>query len=137
MARGAVNGLRNSAAPGADDELRIILAIGTNTGIKGDALAALLARNPDSKGRLVDEYLGEDRPAALRAIAVAYLSDKQLDRLKELGESDPELRVREAAINRLGALKDKSLKTWFTRVSRSDSSASLRQLARKYAAELD
>lgn len=137
VARGAVNGLRNSAAPGADDELRIILAIGTNTGIKGDALAALLARNPDSKGRLVDEYLGEDRPAALRAIAVAYLSDKQLDRLKELGESDPELRVREAAINRLGALKDKSLKTWFTRVSRSDSSASLRQLARKYAAELD
>lgn len=137
MARGAVNGLRNSTARGADDELRVILAAGTNNGIKGDALAALLARNPDSKERLVDEYLGEDRPAALRAIAVAYLSDKRLDRLKELGESDPELRVREAAIHRLGALKDKSLKTWFTRVSRSDSSAALRQLARKYAAELD
>lgn len=137
VARGAVNGLRNSTARGADDELRVILAAGTNNGIKGDALAALLARNPDSKERLVDEYLGEDRPAALRAIAVAYLSDKRLDRLKELGESDPELRVREAAIHRLGALKDKSLKTWFTRVSRSDSSAALRQLARKYAAELD
>lgn len=136
-ARGAINGLRQSPLKAADDELRTILSVGQNSGVKSDALAALLERNPQTRDLLVDEYLAEDKPASLRVISVAYLSDKRLDKLKDLGENDPEMRVREAAINKLGSLKDKSLKTWFTRVSRSDSVPVLRQLARKYAAELE
>ena len=136
-ARGAINGLRQSPLKAADDELRTILSVGQNSGVKSDALAALLERNPQTRDLLVDEYLAEDKPASLRVISVAYLSDKRHDKLKDLGENDPEMRVREAAINKLGSLKDKSLKTWFTRVSRSDSVPVLRQLARKYAAELE
>lgn len=136
-ARGAINGLRQSPLKAADDELRTILSVGQNSGVKGDALAALLERNPQTRDALVDDYLGEDKAAGLRVIAVSYLSDKRIDKLKELGENDPELRVREAAINKLGSLKDKSLKTWFTRVSRSDPVPVLRQLAKKYAAELE
>ncbi len=135
-ARGAINGLRQSPLRAADDELRNILSVGQNSGVKGDALAALLERNPQTRDALVDDYLGEDKAAGLRVIAVSYLSDKRIDKLKELGENDPEVRVREAAINKLGSLKDKSLKTWFTRVSRSDPVPVLRQLAKKYAAEL-
>lgn len=137
VARGAINGLRQSPLKAADDELRTILSVGQNSGVKGDALAALLERNPQTRDALVDDYLGEDKAVGLRVIAVSYLSTKRLDKLKELGENDPELRVREAAINKLGSLKDKSLKTWFTRVSRSDPVPVLRQLAKKYAAELE
>ena len=137
VARGAINGLRQSSALAADDKLRDLLLHGTNSGVKGDALAALLARNPDTRDALVNEYLAEDKPASLRAIAVAYLPEKNLEKLKALGENDPELRVREAAIHRLGLLKDKTLKTWFMRISRSDNSPLLRQLAKKYQAELD
>lgn len=136
-ARAAINGLRQSGLKAADDELKDVLQHGANSGVKGDALAALLERNPQTRDVLIDEYLAEDKPASLRVISVAYLSDKRLDKLKELGENDPEMRVREAAINKLGALKDKSLKTWFTRVSRSDPVPVLRQLAKKYATELE
>jgi hypothetical protein len=97
----------------------------------------LLERNPQTRDALVDDYIGEDKAVGLRVIAVSYLSTKREDKLKELGENDPEVRVREAAINKLGSLKDKSLKTWFTRVSRSDPVPVLRQLAKKYAAELE
>lgn len=136
-ARAAINGLRQSRLKSADDELKDVLQHGANSGVKGDALAALLERNPQTRDLLVDEYLNEDKPASLRVVSVSYLSDNRLDKLKDLGENDPELRVREAAINRLGALKDKSLRTWFTRVSRSDPIPVLRQLAKKYAAELE
>jgi hypothetical protein len=136
-ARAAVNGLRQSRLKAADDELKDVLLHGANSGVKGDALAALLERNSQTRDALVDEYLAEDKPASLRVISVSYLADNRLERLKELGESDPEMRVREAAINKLGSLKDKSLKTWFTRVSRSDPVPVLRQLAKKYAAELE
>jgi hypothetical protein len=137
VARGAINGLRQSPLKAADDELRMILSVGQNSGVKGDALAALLERNPQTRDALVDDYIGEDKAVGLRVIAVSYLSTKREDKLKELGENDPEVRVREAAINKLGSLKDKSLKTWFTRVSRSDPVPVLRQLAKKYAAELE
>lgn len=137
VARGAVNGLRLSSLKAADDELRSILESGRNNGVKADALGALLERNPKSRDALVDEYAGDDKAPALRVIAVAHMGEKRLERLKELGENDPDVRVREAAINKLGSFKDKSLKTWFTRVSRSDSVGALRQLAKKYAAELE
>lgn len=137
VARGAINGLRQAPLKAADDELRAILETGQNSGVKGDALAALIERNPQTRDTLVDEYVAEDKPAALRVIAVSYLSARKLDRLKELGENDPEMRVREAAINKLGALKDNGLKTYFTRISRSDPVPVLRQLAKKYAAELE
>ena len=137
VARGAITGLKNApAGEAADVRLLEILNEGANSSVKADAFAALIERKPAEKDKLVNEYLDPVKPVALRVVAVAHVPAKDVERLQELAV-DNQLKVREAAIHRLGALKDKKLLLFLKRVSTHDNSAVLRQLAAKYAAELE
>ncbi|MCC6573358.1 MAG: HEAT repeat domain-containing protein [Planctomycetes bacterium] len=137
VARGAIKGLKDApAGEAADLRLREILNEGTNDGVKADAFAALIERNPRDAQKLVDEYIDPAKPVTLRVVAVAHIPAKDVERLQDLAE-DSELKIRQAAINRLGALKDKKLHSFLKRVSTHDTSPVLRQLAAKYAKELE
>ena len=139
IAAGAVEGLRRSQMPQADAELTRILEQGSNPGLKGQVLGALLDRamTPQDKTALLDKYLAPEHDASLRAVAVAFVPDKDVQRLQTLAEDDTALRVRQAALTRLGARKDKALRGFFLKVATRDESPVLRQQARAYAAELE
>lgn len=136
FAQGAVDGLRQSHLREADAELRSIVEQGTNVAIQSQALGALLsrARNDGDRNLLLEDYLNPNKDAGLRAVAVAHVSD--LDRLKRLVDEDESLRVRQAALTKLGDMKDKKLRPFFLLVKDRDASPVLRQQARKYAEEL-
>lgn len=134
-AQGAIEGLRVSPLPGADAELRGILEHGANIGVKSQALGAMLDRATD-KAALLEEYLDPNKDASLRAVAVAHVPAAEPARLQRVVEEDTSLRVRQAALTRLGDLKDKSLRPWFLRMANRDASPLLRQQARGYADEL-
>ncbi|MCC7509460.1 MAG: hypothetical protein IT464_08805 [Planctomycetes bacterium] len=136
VAQGAVEGLRRSPTSGADAELRRVLEQGANIAVKSQALGAMLDRS-DNKTALLDEYLDVNKDASLRAVAVAHIPRTDVERMKGLVENDPSLRVRQAALTRLGELKDKSLRTWFLRIKERDPSPVLRQQAHRYADELE
>lgn len=139
VAGGAIEGLRLCKSAAADAELTRILEQGSNPGLKGQALGALLdrAENPRDKAALLDKYLAPEQEASLRAVAVAYVPEKDLSRLQTLAEDDESLRVRQAALTRLGARKDKALRGFFLKVATRDSSPVLRQQAKAYAEELE
>lgn len=136
FAQGAVEGLRQSYLREADGELRSIVEQGTNVAIQSQALGALLgrARTDSDRNLLLEEYLNPNKEAGLRAVAVAHVSD--VERLKRLVDEDESLRVRQAALTKLGDLKDKKLRPFFLLVKDRDASPVLRQQARKYAEEL-
>lgn len=136
VAQGAVEGLRRSPTGGADAELRRVLEQGANIAVKSQALGAMLDRSVN-KTALLDEYLDVNKDASLRAVAVAHIPRTDVERMKALVENDPSLRVRQAALTRLGELKDKSLRTWFLRIKERDPSPVLRQQAHRYADELE
>lgn len=135
VAQGAVEGLRICPLPGADRQLRHVLEQGANIAVKSQALGALLHRS-DTKAALLDEYLDYNKDASLRAVAVAHVPANDVDRLKKIVEDDPALRVRQAALTRLGELKDKRLRHWFILRADRDPSPVLRQQAKRYADEL-
>ncbi len=136
VAQGAVEGLRRSPTSGADAELKRVLEQGANIAVKSQALGAMLDRS-DNKTALLDEYLDVNKDASLRAVAVAHIPKTDLERMKALVENDPSLRVRQAALTRLGELKNKALRTWFLRIKERDPSPVLRQQAHRYADELE
>lgn len=135
VAQGAVEGLRICPLPGADQQLRHVLEQGANIAVKSQALGAMLHRS-DNKAALLDEYLDFNKDASLRAVAVAHVPKTDVDRLKKTVEDDPALRVRQAALTRLGELKDKRLRHWFILRADRDPSPVLRQQAKRYADEL-
>jgi hypothetical protein len=132
-AQGAVEGLRVSQMRGADQHLRKIIDEGANVGVKSQALGALLSRSRDRE-RILDQYLDSNREPSLRAVAVAHV--QSADRLKQVVSEDNSLRVRQAALTRLGEMKDPSLRTFFLRIRDRDPSPVIRQQARQYAEEL-
>lgn len=136
FAQGAVEGLRQSHLREADGELRSIVEQGTNVAIQSQALGALLsrARSDGDRNLLLEEFLNPNKEAGLRAVAVAHVSDGE--RLKRLVDEDESLRVRQAALTKLGDMKDKKLRPFFLLVKDRDASPVLRQQARKYAEEL-
>lgn len=135
VAQGAVEGLRLCPLPGADKQLRHVLEQGANIAVKSQALGALLHRS-GNKAALLDEYLDYNKDASLRAVAVAHVPKTDVERLKKIVEDDPALRVRLAALTRLGDLKDKRLRHWFILRADRDPSPVLRQQAKRYADEL-
>lgn len=136
IARGAIEGLRRSPLPGADDALRRILEQGKNAGVRSQALAALLDRTQD-KEAMLDEYLRTNRPASLRAVAVAHVDG--MERLMAIVREDPSANVRKAALDKLGAIEPEDdgtrseLYAFFGKVKTRDNSAVIRAEARKYA----
>lgn len=134
-AQGAIEGLRLSPLPGANERLRAILEQGANIGVKSQALGAMLDRATD-KAALLEEYLDANKDASLRAVAVAHVPANDAPRLQRVVEEDTSLRVRQVALTKLGDLKDKSLRPWFLRIANRDASPLLRQQCRRYADEL-
>jgi hypothetical protein len=136
VAQGAIEGLRASSMPGADSELKRVLEQGANLGVKSQALGALLDRAGNSD-QLLEEYLDEGKEASLRAVAIAFVPIKNVDRLKKAGEQDASPRVRQAALTRLGELKDTNLLFYFYVRAKNDTSPVLRKQAERYAEELE
>jgi hypothetical protein len=132
-ARGAIEGLRVCRLPGADALLTELAEQGANPGVQSQALGALLSRARDPE-RLLDQYLDPNRDAALRAVAVAHVTSDA--RLQRVVQEDTSLRVRQAALTRLGERKDVRMLSFFTRVRDRDPSPVIRQQARQYAEEL-
>ncbi len=135
-ATGAIEGLRQSQLPEADTELKRLVEQGDNAGVQSQALGALLLRNATEAEKLVESYLGADRDPALRAVAVAHIAAKDTSRMQKVVEEDASPRVRQAALTRLGDLKNKKLRSFFLGVAISDPSPLLRSQAKKYAEEL-
>ncbi|MBK9974534.1 MAG: HEAT repeat domain-containing protein [Planctomycetes bacterium] len=135
-ATGAIEGLRQSQLPEADTELKRLVEQGDNAGVQSQALGALLLRNATEAEKLVESYLGADRDPALRAVAVAHIEARNTSRMQKVIEEDASPRVRQAALTRLGDLKDKKLRSFFLGVAISDPSPLLRSQAKKYAEEL-
>jgi hypothetical protein len=133
--RGAIEGLRRSPLGDADVELRGVLDAHADQRARSQALAALLDRAPD-KGALLDEFLQPERDARLRAVTVAHVPAADLERLKRTAEQDASPSVRQAAVTRLGDLKDPALRNFFLRIRERDASPVIRQLASRYAEEL-
>lgn len=142
IAQGGIEGLRQSGLQAADTELRKVLEQGANPGVKSQALGALLSRAND-KSALLEEYLDVNKDASLRAVAVAGIPDSNVQRLQQVVEEDPSLRVRQAALNRLGALRPdnvadrKNLRAWFLSIKERDESMVIRSAARKFAEALN
>lgn len=135
-ATGAIEGLRQSQLPQADIELQRLIEQGDNAGIQSQALGALLLRNSADADKLVESYLGADRDPSLRAVAVAHIAAKNTARMQRVVEEDASPRVRQAALTRLGDLKDKKLRSFFLSVAINDNSPLIRQQAKKLAEEL-
>lgn len=135
-ATGAIEGLRQCPLPEAAAELARIIEQGANPGTQSQALGALLARDPRKAETIVESYLGPDRDAAVRAVAVAHIPAKNTDRLKKVIDEDASPRVRQAALTRLGEMNDKKLRPYFLNVANNDPQPLIRQQAKKYADEL-
>ena len=141
-AQGAIDGLRQSALPEADIELRKVLEEGTNIGVKSQALGALLSR-AENTDALLDEYLDESKDASLRTVAVNHVPLTNVERLQRIAEEDSSPTVRLAALNRLGSIvpesviQRKELRGWFLKIKDRDNSSLIRAAARKYADALD
>ncbi len=135
VAQGAIEGLRVSPLGAADGELRRIVEQGGNVGVQSQALGALLDRS-ETRDQILEQYLDPARDPALRAVAVAFVPSTGIARLKQVVEDDPALRVRQAALTRLGDLKDTALEGWFHIIRHNDPSPVLRAQARRYAEEL-
>ena len=141
IAQGGIEGLRQSRLGAADTELRKVLEQGVNPGVKSQALGALLSRSTD-KSALIEEYLDVNKDPSLRAVAVSHIPESNLDRLQEVVEEDPSLRVRQAALNRVGAVRPdnvpdrKRLRAWFLSIKERDASPVIRSAARKFAEAL-
>lgn len=139
-AQGAIEGLRQSRLRAADTELRKVLEQGANLGVKSQALGALLSR-ANEKDELLEEYLSENKSSALRAVAVAHIPESDVERLMRVVEEDASPSVRQAALNRLGAVtpgstrQRKELYGFFVKVKSRDNSPVIRAAARKYAEE--
>lgn len=138
-ALGAVSGLANSALPDADIQLKDIVENGSNAAVQSVALGALLRRNPYDRRELLNKYLAADQKQSIASVAVAHLTPKDRERLMELAEKDERLRVREAAIKKLGetdyeSVRDrKEMYMFFKKLGMHDASPALRQLAKTYA----
>ncbi len=135
-ATGAIEGLRQCALPEAAAELARIVEQSNNPGVQSQALGALLARDSANAEKVVEGYLGADRDAAVRAVAVAHIPAKNIDRMKKVIDEDGSPRVRQAALTRLGEMKDKKLRSYFNSVAINDPQPLIRQQAKKYADEL-
>ena len=101
------------------------------------AEAAKLLMQEDAP-RWREKVLAPHQPGGVRLAGLNAL-DTARDRetLKRVGESDTQASMRSAAIKRLGALKDTSLKPWFESIGQNDSQPSIRTLARGFAKALD
>lgn len=135
-ATGAIEGLRQCALNEAAAELARIVEQGGNPGLQSQALGALLARDNAKAETIVESYLGTDRDASVRAVAVAHIPAKNIDRMKKVVDEDASPRVRQAALTRLGDMKDKKLRSYFLSVAINDPQPLIRQQAKKYADEL-
>lgn len=142
IAQAGIEGLRRSGLKAADTELRKVLEQGANLGVKSQALGALLSRTSD-KSALLEEYLDVNKDASLRAVAVGSIPETNIERLQKVVEEDPSLRVRQGALNRLGALRPESvierkkLRIWFLSIKERDPSMVIRSAARQYAEALN
>jgi len=135
-ATGAIEGLRQCALSEAAAELNRIVEQGNNPGVQSQALGALLARDSANAATIVESYLGTDRDPSVRAVAVAHIPAKNIDRMKKVIDEDGSPRVRQAALTRLGEMKDKKLRSYFNSVAINDPQPLIRQQAKKYADEL-
>lgn len=141
VASGAIQGLTACGYPlhtAAGAELRRLVEQGKNPGLQSQALGAVLAGLPNQaeKEKLVDKYLAPEFDATVRAVAVSHILATNTERMKQVGEADPSPRVRQAALTRLGDMKDKKLRPYFLNLANNDPQPLIRQQARKYADEL-
>jgi HEAT repeat protein len=95
----------------------------------GDALRALAVHAEPTAGRELERYLAPDQPESMRLRAVSYVAYRNLDALKKVIASDPDMRVRERGVSSLANVRQPEALDLLLSIAKSDPDSRLRMQA--------